>query len=197
MLIKAARARRRKRSKLRNPHPPALRVQAPQVFDCDHNELRDRLVAFFNALRAHFRDTPDRTLLIDFSNTQRFVAGGTLLFYAELTRLLEYRHHTVKIRCTAPANDRASQVLEQIGIYKLCGHRSHGTPTRHDVVHWRVARGHLVDNTICAPVIEAFEGQLATPLVDGLLGGLAEAMANAVQHAYDTGGCSLKRRMDT
>jgi hypothetical protein len=71
-------------------------------------------------------------------------------------------------------------------MYKLCSHRSDVTPTRHDVVHWRVARGHLVDNTICAPAIETFEGQLATPLVDGLLGGLAEAMANAVHHAYDT-----------
>lgn len=186
MLSKVARARRPKTKKPRKFYLPAMRINAPRVFDADHNEWRGELAAFLAALREHFRYTPDRTLLINFSNTQRFIAGGTLLFYAELTRLIEYCHHTVKIRCTEPANDRARQVLEQIGVYKLCNHRSDVTPTRHDVVHWRVARGHLVDNTICAPVIEAFEGQLATPLVDGLLGGLAEAMANAVHHAYDT-----------
>ena len=186
VLEKARRARRPKRGSTSSTYVPALRIHAPPVFDCDNNKSRSELVDFLASLRAHFRDTPDRTLLIDFSNTQRFISGGTLLFYAELTRLIEYRQQRVKVRCTVPANDRASQVLEQIGVYKLCGHRSHGTPTRHDVVHWRVARGHLVDNTICAPVIESFEGQLATPLVDGLLGGLAEAMANAVHHAYDS-----------
>lgn len=186
-LVKLTRARRRhKKQKPRDPnHLRALRINAPQSFDAYNHVLRSELATFLATLREHFRDKPDRTLLIDFSRTERFYASGTLLFYAELTRLIEYRNNTVKIRCTAPANDRASQVLEQIGIYKLCNHRSHGTPTRHDVVHWRVARGHLVDNTICAPAIEAYEGQLATPLVDGLLGGLAEAMANAVHHAYD------------
>ena len=140
---------------------------------------------FLKGLRTHFRETPKRTLLIDFSKTERFISIGTLLFYAELKRLIAYGGGAVKVRCTEPANDRCRQVLEQIGIYKLCGHRSKVKPTRDDVVHWRVAQGHLVDNTICAPAIEAFEGQLALPMINGLLGGLAEAMSNAVHHAYD------------
>lgn len=187
-LAKITRARRNhKRRKLRDPNRlPALRIHAPQAFDAYNLQMHSELATFLAALRKHFRDNPDRTLLIDFSRTKHFDASGTLLFYAELTRLIEYRDNSVKIRCTTPGNDRASQVLEQIGVYKLCNHRSYGTPTRQDVVHWRVARGHLVDNTICAPAIEEFEGQLATPLVDGLLGGLAEAMANAVHHAYDS-----------
>lgn len=186
-LAKLTRERLRQewRNKIGQDYVPALRIQAPHIFDAFNHECRSDLATFLTALREHFRTTPDRTLLIDFHKTERLYATGTLLFYAELTRLIEYRHHSVKVRCTSPVNDRASQVLEQIGIYKLCSHRSHGNPTRDDVVHWRVARGHLVDNTICAPAIEAFEGELAAPLVDGLLGGLAEAMANAVHHAYD------------
>jgi len=187
-LAKLTRARRNhKRRKTYDPNRlPALRTYAPQTFDAFNPQWRSELVTFLTALREHFRDKPERILLIDFTRSKHFYASGTLPFYAELTRLIEYRHNSVKIRCTAPANDRASQVLEQIGIYKLCSHRSHGTPTLQDVVHWRVARGHLVDNTICAPEIEVFEGELATPLVDGLLGGLAEAMANAVHHAYES-----------
>jgi hypothetical protein len=53
-----------------------------------------------------------------------------------------------------------------------------------DVVHWRAAHGAVVDNSICAPAIEEFEGQLAAPLVNGLFRGLSEAMTNAIHHAY-------------
>lgn len=184
--LKRARLTYKKQKRFDPDHLLAVRIYAPETFDAFISHWRSELLTFLSALREHFREKHERVLLIDFSRTKRFYASGTLPFYAELTRLIEYRHNSVKIRCTGPANDRASQVLEQIGIYKLCSHRSHGTPTRQDVVHWRVARGHLVDNTICAPVIEAFEGELATPLVDGLLGGLAEAMANAVHHAYES-----------
>jgi len=178
--------RRKTRSKEdRDANPRACCIRAPKVFDCDHPDARRQLMEFFVDLRTHFHQHSDRTLLIDFSRTTRFISGGTLLFYAELTRLIDYRNGRVAVRCTAPANDRASQVLEQIGIFALCHHKSGCQPTREDVVHWRIARGHLVDNTICAPVIEAFEEQISAPLVDDILGGLAEAMANAVHHAYD------------
>ncbi|MDP2266943.1 MAG: hypothetical protein Q8J70_10365 [Thiobacillus sp.] len=120
-LAKLTRAgRSHKRQKLHDPnHLPALRIHAPQAVDAYNHERRSELATFLVALREHFRDKPDRTLLIDFSRTKQFVASGTLLLYAELTRLIEYRHNSVKVRCTAPANDRASQVLEQIGVYNL------------------------------------------------------------------------------
>jgi len=172
-------ARRKPRRRL-----PAQRVYAPKAFSIEHNETRTPLMAFLEELRHHFAKPSGRTLLIDFSRTHSFAATGTLLFYAELTRLIEYDTGRVRLRCTQPANDRASQVLEQIGVYSLCGHPSHGKPNLDDVVHWRVARGQDVNNTLCAPAIEAFEGQLAEPLVDGILGGLSEAMTNAVHHAY-------------
>ena len=172
-------ARRKPRNKL-----PALRIYAPRTFNIEQKEVRSPLMAFLAELRSHFENPPGRTLLIDFSKTHSFVATGTLLFYAELTRLIEYSGGQVRLRCTRPANEKASQVLELIGVYRLCEHPSHGKPNLDDVVHWRVARGHDVNNTLCAPAIEAFEGQLAEPLVDGILGGLSEAMTNAVHHAY-------------
>jgi hypothetical protein len=182
------RCRPRIRKIRKEDHTPVCEsyLQAPKVFDCDSHERRQDLVRFFSALRAHFQHRANRALLIDFTRTTRFIAGGTLLFYAELTRLIDYQVKKVKLRCNPPANNRASQVLEQIGIFDLCGHKSSCKPTREDVVHWRVARGHLVDNTICAPVIEAFEEQITPPMVNELLKGLAEAMANAIHHAYDS-----------
>lgn len=134
--------------------------------------------------RIYKRLNNGETLIIDFSGTRRFIANGTLLFFAELTRLIEYGAGRIRLRCKQPMNDRASQVLEQIGVYGLCSHPSHGKPYLDDVVHWRVARGSDVDNSLCAPSIEEFDEKLTEPMVDGLLRGLGEAMTNAVHHAY-------------
>lgn len=159
------------------------RLNAPIIFDIETPQNRPLLAQFLEDLREHFKNKPDQALLIDFKGTQRFVASGTLLFYAELCRLVEYRPN-LQIRCTRPNNERASQVLQQIGVYKICHHPYRGQPNRHDVVHWRVARGHIVDASQYASAIEEHEGKLAPPLVDGIYRGLAEAMTNVCHHAY-------------
>lgn len=163
---------------------PIPRIIAPEIFSLETEDTRTPLLYFLARLRLLFLAPDLRAIVIDFSHTRRFVASGTLLFYAELTRLLKFVANRIRVRCTEAQNPRASQVLQQIGIFGLCGHSAHGTPTYADVVHWRVAQGHLVDNSICAHAIEAYEGQLADPLLHGIFRGLGEAMTNAKHHAY-------------
>jgi hypothetical protein len=160
-----------------------VRLVAPAVFDIENDTNRRDLIRFLEDLRMHFKSKQASLLLIDFRHTLRFVASGTLLFYAELCRLLDYSRNVV-VRCTEPQNQRASQVLQQIGVYALCHHPFHGRPTHRDVVHWRVARGHIVDASKYAQAIEVHEGKLAEPLVNGIYRGLAEAMTNVCHHAY-------------
>ncbi len=85
-----------------------------------------------------------------------------------------------------PLNDKASEVLRQIGFYKFCGRLPlESIQVKYeDVVHWCVASGYSVNNEICAPAIEKYEGQLAEPLINGLFRGLNEAMTNTKHHAY-------------
>ena len=160
------------------------RVFAPDIFGIETEDTRQPIFDFLANLRANFSDHNIRNIVIDFSRTRRFIASGTLLFYAELTRLLEFSDGRVRVRCTDAQNSRANQVLSQIGVFDLCGRKSSVKPILGDVVHWRVAKGHMVDNTICAPAIEEIEGRLAAPLVDGIFRGLGEAMTNAKHHAY-------------
>ncbi len=164
---------------------PPLRYWAPDVVTMDYPEYRSGLLKLLADLRGHFKNHPSRTALIDFRRTRHFVAGGTLLLYAELNRLLAYSSNTVKLRCTEPASSKASEVLKQVGIYRLCCNRCAVSPNSSDVVHWQVAQGQLVDNSLCAPTIEGFQGRLSADMVDELLGGLGEAMTNAIHHAYD------------
>lgn len=142
-------------------------------------------MSFLSDLRKTFIRDDVRAITIDFTKTTRFVSSATLLFYAELSRLIEITGNRIRIRCKPPSNDRACQVLHQIGVYDKCGQIVKKRSSYYDdVVHWRVAHGHIVDNSICAPAIEEFEGQLALPLVNGLFRGLGEAMTNAKHHAY-------------
>lgn len=163
-----------------------MRYYAPIVVAIDQPGHRTELLEFLAQLRNHYRSKPDRTLLIDFSNTTHFISSGTLLLYAELNRLISFCNNSVKLRCTVPVNDRASQVLKQIGIYRLCSNHSTVMPIRDDVVHWQVVQGQLVDNSLCAPTIEGFQDRIDATMIDELLGGLGEAMTNAIHHAYDS-----------
>lgn len=127
------RKKRQRKNRVRN-YVPAIRYLAPNAITIDDKAYRSALLKFLWELRAHYLHHPSRTLLIDFSETTQLVAGGTLLLYAELNRLISYSSNRVKLRCTEPANNRASQVLKQIGIYQICSNQSTVMTTRDDVV---------------------------------------------------------------
>lgn len=185
LVLAAARRRRKKRARIKSEYVPACRYYVPRVVAIDHPTFRSELLEFLRQVRSHYKNKQHRTLVIDFTRTEQFISSGTLLFYAELNRLIAYSDGKVKLRCTEPANDRASQVLKQIGIYRLCSNHSKVKPCRSDVVHWQAVQGTLVDNSLCAPAIEGFQDRLSTEMIDELLGGLGEAMTNAIHHAYD------------
>ena len=176
---------KRQRDRRRKPHIPAERYFAPAVISIDKQAERAELLQFLDAIRDHYKNKSDLTLVIDFARTTHLVCGGTLLLYAELNRLIAYSSGNVKMRCTEPPSDRASQVLKQVGIYRLCGNKCNVATYRSDVVHWRVVQGQLVDNSLCAPTIEGYQDRLGPEMIDELLGGLGEATTNAIHHAYD------------
>lgn len=163
-----------------------LVIPAPATFSLDIEDNRQPLLAFLATLREPFIQRRTGTILVDMHRVNRCVADGMLLFFAEVSRLLAIGRGSLRIRVKPPVNQRADHVLCQIGLYTLCG--MDRTQRRKspfgDVVHWRSAQGHYVDNSICAAAIEEHEGQLAQPLVDGLFRGLGEAMTNTKHHAY-------------
>lgn len=161
-------------------------ITAPKIFDIDGKKERRYIIDFLRKLRRIFIQNNVQKIIIDFSNTGSFVAGATLLFHAELSRLVEMRGDEVTVSYKPPRNDKAFEVLRQIGFYKICGKnpRKRSGQNYDDVVHWRVAKGSVVDNSLCASAIEKYEGQLAEPLINGLFRGLGEAMTNTIHHAY-------------
>lgn len=162
-------------------------IVAPKIFDLGADENRKNLTKFLERLRIFVKHNNLRKITIDFTNTHRFIAAGTLLFYSELSYLKQFINNKTKLRYIPPNNPKAFEVLIQIELHKLCGIRkpkSKNANKYDDVLNWKVAYGNVVNNQQCAPAIEAHEGQLAEPLIDGIFKGLAEAMTNTVHHAY-------------
>lgn len=166
-----------------------LLLIAPRVFNIENKITRGIVLNFLHSLRQSFAQPDINRIIIDLTDTDSFVADATLLFHAELSRLKEMRQNTIAIEYKQPINDKASEVLHQIGFYEICGRHPHKRSAHKydDVVHWRVATGSVVNNEICAPAIEKYEGQLAEPLLEGLFRGLGEAMTNTKHHAYEDG----------
>jgi len=111
-------------------------------------------------------------------------AEGTLLFVAELRRILRETKGEVDISCDVPTNNKIAQVLKQVGVFDLLGTACDVLPVDEDVVSWRYAHGHLVDGGQYENVLGAYDGKIAEALTAQLYKGLTEAMTNVVNHAY-------------
>ncbi len=184
-----------KKKKKRSKSPIINRVhtesiKAPKTFSIESKVARKQVIKFLKDLRELFADKNTQKFIIDFTRTERFIADATLLFYAELQYLVEMKKNRIIVNYRPPKNNKAFEVLRQIGFYKICGRdpKKRNNENYDDVVHWCVATGSVVDNSLCAPALERYEGnykgKLAEPLINNLFRGLAEAMTNTSHHAY-------------
>lgn len=198
LLVIRARRKARRRQKAKDGEsylgiPKLRRIRAPEVFSLIDSIHRAAVIQFIESLKdAH---EVGATILIDFSSTKKMIADGTLLFRAELCRLVRNAVSGQKIHCKLPHNERIKQVLKQTELLSLMEYRGRITATLPDVVHWRTANGSNADGSKYEPVLGKYEGQVAEAMLTGLFVGVSEAMTNTSQHAYiESRGDSLTLR---
>ena len=160
--------------------PSAFVVRAPKEFILEEQRRHDALTEFLTQLRSAFAS--DRLVVtIDFRPTIRMVAGGSLLFFCELNRLVEI-FPLKAVRCIPAKNNTVGQVLTHLGIYRLCNYESDIIPTRKDVVTWKTDSADYVNGR---KVGEMIETSLSGDLAKQAFRGASEAMINCVNHAYE------------
>ncbi len=156
-------------------------LTAPEEFSV-LSTARAKLIEFISRIRSS-AICGERKILIDFSRTKKFIADGTLLFYAEIDKLLDH-FPTLNLRCIKPHNRKASQVLQQIGFYSRIGAAQLSHCHYADVVNWRIARGQGALGEKYDDILGNYDGQITEALSSELYTGLTEAMTNAHHHAY-------------
>lgn len=175
---------RKRKNDLNGPAPlPRYSViKAPFEFEILNSKARKQSLIFLGKIRSQINDGC-RKLWIDFSETRKFSAGATILLYAELTRLLE-SIEGLRIRSTVPRNNKAAQVLQQIGLSRLLRTKNQTECLDGDVVNWRSARGQGALGEKYDEILGFYEGRITESLQTELYTGITEAMTNAHQHAY-------------
>lgn len=160
---------------------PAVELIAPKYFGLLRPESHDPLVNF---LRKLVRRTliEGRVVCIDFRPTAKFFSDGTLLFFAEIQRILKRRPRSIK--CLPPKDLIARQVLGHLGVLEQLGHRAETLSDRDDVIHWQVFSGIEADAT--QGVGDAIDKlpRLTRSQLGKLFRSVSEALTNVTQHAY-------------
>lgn len=185
--IAIKRARRRNTHRQRKAYSKRVRcerftIRAPAWFTIDNADRRSKLLSFLSKLRMSVKK--HKHVVVDFTNTQRMVASGTLLFRAELCRLRNYYHENFRLRCIPPSKPKVAQVLKQVGVYRLMNYKSSVRASASDVVKWRHANGHQAVGAQFDTVLGDYDGVIPVSLVSGLYRGVTEAMVNCCNHAY-------------
>jgi hypothetical protein len=183
----AKRARKKNKRRRRTAHrcelPGHTTITAPAVFTILDGKHRNRVTDFLSLLRNTVMKK-NESVLIDFVNTRKMFADGTLLLRAELCRLQKIKPVGVHITCGPPKNKKVSEVLHQTKIYKTLNYRAHKSIDFDDVVHWTYADGTGADGEKYDEILGRYDGTISPTLAEGLYLGLTEAMTNCHHHAY-------------
>jgi hypothetical protein len=157
-------------------------VPAPQYFLLQHKTTHRDICFFLDVLRRMVLGGINH-ITIDFRRTKKVYAGGMLLVYAELNRLVSLSPN-VSFRCLQSRNNTVSQVLKHIGVYDLLKCQCSVVPRRMDVINWRQASADQIDCTGAGKVLETYDA-LTQKTSKLLYRAASEAIANVVDHAYD------------
>lgn len=174
---------RRVSSQLRRADAGSIWV-SPKVFGIfEPSERSDFLTSLVNLRKKFLRYS--NGLVLDFRPLARTYSEGTLLFTAELRRLIRLRQGDFQCVTHLPHTSKTKQVLKQIGILDLLGVTTHVECVDDDVVNWRHAYGKRVEGEKYDDILAAYDGEITTALSQRLYTGITEAMTNVVNHAYD------------
>ncbi|MCY1297516.1 hypothetical protein D9M70_469590 [compost metagenome] len=162
------------------------KLRLPNVVSLGSSELRASLVQFIRKLKELLRDRSISNVVIDFSKVTTLHPCGTLLFMAEIERVLESPELARKLSALYPKDRVVEEMFQHIGLLERLGLEPRIDEVSADnVVSWLYASGHEGD-------LEAISEMLPKVLTEGsntelrvaLLSGMAEAVANSSEHAY-------------
>ncbi|ASR89175.1 hypothetical protein [Alcaligenes faecalis] len=120
---------------------------------------------------------------IDLSPIRRLNPCGTLLFVAELHRLLE-TFPECHFQANRPSDPVVEQLFQHIGLLKLLGVSPRLAISHRRVREWTFHAGTNVDLTGLQALQTRLTDRLGEELTYDLLSAMQEAITNAVHHAY-------------
>lgn len=164
----------------------SAKIRLPNILSLGGTERRALLVTAIRKLKESVYDKNISNVIIDFSKVTMLHPCGTLLFLAEIERILENDVFAKKLSATYPEDSIVEQMLQHIGFLQRLGLDPRIDEIVADnVVPWLHASGSEGDLDSIADLLPKVltEGR-NMKLRIALLTGMAEAVANSSEHAY-------------
>ncbi|MBD5647993.1 MAG: hypothetical protein HDQ89_10445 [Desulfovibrio sp.] len=124
-----------------------------------------------------------KNIILDFKKTKLIIATGMIIFYAEISNLIN-QDNNIHFKCININSNRVEQVLKQVRFLSKCRYKSKARITRSDVINWRVCSGKsLIYSKFDEVVLQENIFKQLPPESD-LYAGCVEATKNVMRHAY-------------
>lgn len=155
-------------------------------------ETRMKLLNFISNIKHSLHD--DKKVHISFKNTKWLAPSGTLIFVAELERILA--RYPGKVTCDYPNDDVVEQLFQHIGLLTRLGLTPRKAITAENVRHWNYVYGTTVDTTEFKSLFTRYASEISEEVRSGLFDSMSEAVTNSFQHAYPCkheNGCDCEK----
>jgi hypothetical protein len=166
--------------------PPKALIRGPKEFNLTQGDGVE-LVKFLRAVSERVLGQK-QAVTLDLRDTEAFWVPGTILFYAELDRIVSTSDLPKPVTIVQPRRRKPREVLKQIGLFDLTGDTCNVVPEHRDVIYWRIAKGSDQSGDqlrLLEPVAEkANTGSKRQVALSNIWRGISEAVANTVEHAY-------------
>lgn len=163
-----------------------IRINAPEYFtigyinDEKYPETRLKLIKFIGKIKQSL--AAGKKVHISFKNTKWLAPSGTLVFVAELERLLA--KYVGKLSIDYPNDDVVEQLFQHIGLLKKLGLTPRKEITAENVRHWNYVYGTNVDTSEFKSLFTRYATEISEDVRSGLFDSMSEAVTNSFQHAY-------------
>ncbi|WP_157314879.1 hypothetical protein [Chitinibacter sp. GC72] len=159
-----------------------VKIVAPISFNLYQAARRQNLIVFIDEIKRAIK--ANASIRIDFSHVKRLNPCGTILFIAELMRIIELKGNKQRVTCTLPKDKIVEQLFKHVGILDLLGCRSNVVVQHETVKHWTLCKGDLVDLSGLKSLKDKLDIELGEERSFALFTGIQEAITNTVHHAY-------------
>lgn len=176
-----------RRSQQKNKRPTTRKIKFSGVISLASSSERHLLIDSVEQMKRHASDSLVNKIILDFSAIKSLNSCGTLFLVAQIERILNSKEFSVAVEATYPENTTVEQMFQHMGLLEKLGLRSRVEKLdASDVIPWLYVSGYEGD-------LESVAEKLPRILVEstnlklrmGLLSGMAEAVANSSEHAYD------------
>lgn len=165
---------------------PLVKVEFPKEFGLYDSATREPLLTALSRLRWAASSASVRHVVIDLSDVRQLNSCGTLLFVAEVDRLMEIPECAKKIDIVEPVDDTVCQMFQHIGFYEKFSIKERFSHIENkDVIDWIYGVGEENNlGDVVHKLPSYLTGARNKSLKMAVTGGMTEAVANSAEHAY-------------